>query len=444
MRVRRLPKFSSLLLLRRHLSFFLRYCYPPFSRSEQLTRIDFDRFLWPLRLFFTTRSARCVLQWLPALATGGSAPCLAQERPVASAFVDYLGVYQRLVSAKGATGGRCPTFPNCSRYAVLAFQRYAPATAFALTTDRLMRCGRDARRYELTFQNGRFQPLDFPDPADNAPHRLAARPRLYARSDSTDRLSAGLKFATYLMNKGLHPQALLELNRLIYAAPDSASVMVYVNYLTCLRAVDETETAIYEHEVLFPARVRQHPAILTEVGNAWVQLKNYRRSRDAYAQAQALVPPGAELHDKLTLLRGVAYAREYRWDSASAAFGRVPVASFYGPNAQRNRLQAEKGNALRLKKPAVASALAVVPGLGYLYTGNRQTALAALVINGLFGWATYSSFERRNYGLGALVGAVSLGFYVGNIQGAARSARRHNDLQREKLAGSIRLDVDNR
>lgn len=384
----------------------------------------------------------CWVVWVLFMA--GPSWAGAQVSNSSNAFVDYLAFYQRFVSGKGVAGTGCPTYPNCSRFAVLAFQQYPPLRAFGLTADRLMRCGRDFKYYGLTYQQNQFRPVDFPDPAENAAFLAVSRTPVFARSDSVRDRETELAFAKSLMNKGFHQQALLVLSRMLYEKPRSLTPEVYVNYLACLRAVDEPENALYEYEVNLPAELRTHPGVLTEVGHCWMQLKNYGRGAETFGRALAYVPKHSEKADQLTMLRGVALARTEQWDSARVTFQRIPTQSFYAPNAQRNLSQLAKLDHARFKKPALAGGLAVVPGLGYLYAGHRQTALAAFLVNGLFAWATYSTFERRNYGLGVLVGVVSLGFYAGNIQGSVRSARRYNQAKRDAVSKAVRLEVDSR
>jgi putative component of membrane protein insertase Oxa1/YidC/SpoIIIJ protein YidD len=389
------------------------------------------------RLFVWTH-----LIWITGFPARSEAQAL--ETPAANAFVDYLSFYQRFVSGSGGTGGGCPSYPNCSRFAVLAFRQYAPIRAFGLTADRLMRCGRDGRQYAVTYQDGGFRTLDFPDPAANVPFLNVARTAVFARSDSIRDDDPQLRFGKQLMNKGLHAQALLIWSRYLIESPRAVPAEVFVNYLACLRATDNPENALYEYETTRTPALRQDPAVLTEVGQCWFQLKNYERAAAAFAAARARLDPASEQADKLTMLRGVAAARRMDWDSARLEFSLIPSTSFYAANARRNVDLLAPADRLPTRNPGLAGVLGVVPGLGYLYTGHRQTALAALLINGLFGWATVSTFQRQNYGLGALVGVVSLGFYAGNIQGSVRSARRFNQRHREEVAGRVRLDVDNR
>ncbi len=40
-------------------------------------------------------------------------------------------------------GGQCPMYPTCSQYSRQAIARHGPAIGWMMTTDRLLRCGRD-------------------------------------------------------------------------------------------------------------------------------------------------------------------------------------------------------------------------------------------------------------------------------------------------------------
>ena len=81
------------------------------------------------------------------------------------------------------------------------------------------------------------------------------------------------------------------------------------------------------------------------------------------------------------------------------------------------------------KSPSLARVLSIVPGGGYLYTNHKGSALTAFVINSLLGYATYTSIKSKNYGVAGICGFLGLSFYIGNINGAGRSATRYNDRQ---------------
>ena len=79
------------------------------------------------------------------------------------------------------------------------------------------------------------------------------------------------------------------------------------------------------------------------------------------------------------------------------------------------------------KNPTKALILSLVPGGGYIYAGHKQTGITSLLINSMLAYATINSFQKENYGLGILTGVFNLSFYVGNMQGAKKSADRYNE-----------------
>ena len=60
------------------------------------------------------------------------------------------------------------------------------------------------------------------------------------------------------------------------------------------------------------------------------------------------------------------------------------------------------------------------------YTKHKGSALTAFIVNSLLGYATYTSIKSENYGMAGVCGFLSLSFYIGNINGAGRSATRYN------------------
>jgi putative membrane protein insertion efficiency factor len=53
-------------------------------------------------------------------------------------------LFQKFISK--ADGDRCAMYPGCSHYAAQAFEQYGVIKGWLLTSDRLMRCGRDETR----------------------------------------------------------------------------------------------------------------------------------------------------------------------------------------------------------------------------------------------------------------------------------------------------------
>lgn len=79
------------------------------------------------------------------------------------------------------------------------------------------------------------------------------------------------------------------------------------------------------------------------------------------------------------------------------------------------------------KSPVAAGILsAVLPGAGQVYAEHYRDGAMAFVVNGLFIAGTIIAIDDENYPAAAIVGGIGLPFYVGNIYGAANSARKWN------------------
>lgn len=55
--------------------------------------------------------------------------------------LSFVYFYKKHIS--GAIGSRCPMYPSCSGYSVDAFKKHGFLLGWAMTCDRLLRCGRD-------------------------------------------------------------------------------------------------------------------------------------------------------------------------------------------------------------------------------------------------------------------------------------------------------------
>lgn len=72
-------------------------------------------------------------------------------------FLQAIRLFQILISP--ADGDRCPMSPSCSQYAVEAIRTYGPWRGIILTSDRLLRCGREDD-YPLIQKQGEFRYYD--------------------------------------------------------------------------------------------------------------------------------------------------------------------------------------------------------------------------------------------------------------------------------------------
>lgn len=89
------------------------------------------------------------------------------------------------------------------------------------------------------------------------------------------------------------------------------------------------------------------------------------------------------------------------------------------------------------KKKSVSKAQtlnALLPGAGYLYVGQKQSALTSFLLNGLFIWAAVHFYTHGHLAAGIITTSFEAGWYFGGIYGAGESAKLYNERLYEKVA----------
>ncbi|HSX10625.1 MAG TPA: hypothetical protein VLF94_02775 [Chlamydiales bacterium] len=80
---------------------------------------------------------------------------------------------------------------------------------------------------------------------------------------------------------------------------------------------------------------------------------------------------------------------------------------------------------------------ALVPGAGYLYIGQRKSALTAFLLNGLFIAAATEFFIHDHLAAGIITIGFESGWYFGGIYGAGEEAKYYNERLYEKNASVV-------
>lgn len=78
-----------------------------------------------------------------------------------------------------------------------------------------------------------------------------------------------------------------------------------------------------------------------------------------------------------------------------------------------------------IKKAELLNGL--LPGAGYLYLGQKKSALTAFLLNGVFIWATYEFFHKGYVPAGIIFASFEAGWYFGGIYGAGEEAKFYNE-----------------
>lgn len=95
------------------------------------------------------------------------------------------------------------------------------------------------------------------------------------------------------------------------------------------------------------------------------------------------------------------------------------------------------------QKKSVAGAQtlnAILPGAGYLYIGQRKSALTAFLLNGLFITAATQFFLHKHYAAAIITTGFEAGWYFGGIYGAGEEAKYYNERLYEKNASAVLND----
>lgn len=79
---------------------------------------------------------------------------------------------------------------------------------------------------------------------------------------------------------------------------------------------------------------------------------------------------------------------------------------------------------------------AILPGAGYLYIGQKKSALTAFLLNGLFIAAAYQFFHHGHIAAGIITTSFETGWYFGGIYGAGQEAKYYNERLYERTAGT--------
>ena len=339
-----------------------------------------------------------------------------------SAGDDYILFYQRFLSDQ--KNSHCAMFPSCSDYGRLVVQSEPFYKAIPAIADRLMRCSRDKQYYATTSHIGSTRFLDLPNDSVAYRYKDFRPPCADVIADKSNILA----FINYLINAQDYSGAMLEIRREQFYRPNDA---LYLPKLICYRGMRNPLQAVFEYQTEFPASVKKSFRVNYQAALAYYELENFIDLRHTlnYALLHA--------HDslacqKMHTLMALSYVREEKYDSAHVSFSQAHEWNKDDNMYSFNQRNLRELQTMKQKSPGLAKSLSIIPGLGYLYTGHKGSALTSFLVNGLLGYATYTCFNKKNYGLGAICGFLNLSFYIGNLNGAARSAHRFNQAKKNK------------
>ncbi|MFA6118428.1 MAG: tetratricopeptide repeat protein [Parachlamydiales bacterium] len=78
-----------------------------------------------------------------------------------------------------------------------------------------------------------------------------------------------------------------------------------------------------------------------------------------------------------------------------------------------------------------------IPGAGYLYIGQKRSALTAFMLNSLFIYGSYEFFHKGWTAAGVITASFEAGWYFGGIYGAGEEANFYNERVFERLTTPV-------
>jgi hypothetical protein len=100
----------------------------------------------------------------------------------------------------------------------------------------------------------------------------------------------------------------------------------------------------------------------------------------------------------------------------------------------------EKAGQTKFKSPFMAGGFsAIIPGTGKFYTKNWNDGLFSMLFIASTAWQAYRGFSEHGTksAYGWTFAGLSVSFYIGNIFGGVKAARRYNTMKRNEIENQI-------
>lgn len=253
---------------------------------------------------------------------------------------------------------------------------------------------------------------------------LSALPFVACNAQNIYDYHHSLKFANYLYETGDYKYAIDEYKRAWFMAdmPKTMQLRLFQSYIFSGNSKD----GLHLYLTKYPSRLSNNDSLELVYGK---MLINSERFEDLYWLTDQSRSMGREqklyLNLSLDLLSGNWSLADTRRKEMNDLPGLNPYISIL------NDIENTK-----YKSPALSICLsAIVPGMGKVYSGYWNEGLLSLLTVSLFTWQAYRGFNDK--GTSSIYGwtyaALSATFYVGNLYGSFKSAKRKNHILREKI-----------
>ncbi len=226
-------------------------------------------------------------------------------------------------------------------------------------------------------------------------------------------------FADHLFRTGKYEEAALEYERLVFLDPGDANAKIQL--LQAYRYAQRPQQGIRAFHRLYPTIESAPSAARRELFRMYVMSDNYRKAAQLL---QHLSGPRKGRESALLVLQGHIDSAQKQAEACDDPICR---------EMQHRFLLWQKASR---RSPFLAGMLStLLPGAGKLYVGRPLDGFFSFLFVAGNAWQSWLGFKRNGLQSvrGWIFGGFAAGFYLGNIWGSVRAARRHNQQIDEKL-----------
>ncbi len=247
------------------------------------------------------------------------------------------------------------------------------------------------------------------------------------------------QFAQQTLEKGEYQRAVVEFERFIHFFPESDKVpqaryYVGLAYLKG-KQYESARKALNKVYETYPGKLIGGKALLL-IGESYYQ-QGFSEEAGMYFRRVIQEYPLPKFKSAAYYRLGWSQLLSNRWLEASDSFKKVEQGSPLYPSALDLTEMSLKGEQLSYKSPTTAGFMAIIPGLGHVYTKRYKDGMVAFLLNGLTIWAAVEAFDEDLDVLGGLLTALEVGWYSGNIYSAVNSAHKYNRKVRDDFRRSL-------
>ena len=245
---------------------------------------------------------------------------------------------------------------------------------------------------------------------------------LVAQSDSSETKNNDLfsyenskKYAEYLSLSGQYDAASNEYLRLLSINEDNEDILTSLSF--CYIQMGKPDIATSTLNILYPNLSLMPKKTKTDYAKLMLIDENY----DGALKFTSTYVEDEKDKEYIQLYSLLFTAN---WQNAAEFNNSLTHNSF-----SREQLLIDKGLNLKLKSPFLAGFMSgIVPGSGKFYTKNWKDGLISTIMIAGLGWQSYRSFSTKGVSsaYGWITAGLSFGFYIGNIYGSVKAAKKYN------------------